>query len=125
MKYKNIKSMLHNFGHSFCSLMNYVDGEYIIDILPDVIRKADGHEIHILFPSGDIVPAVSCPKKLRKSIYYYVDWLPKHAASHELALVRISDIQLTVTGTHVGIRYSVQAKDDRGVEYDICIQNIT
>lgn len=117
--------MLHNFGHSFCSLMNYVDGEYVIDILPDVIRKADGHEIHIRFPSGDIVPGVRCPEKLRKSIDYYVEWLPKHAASHGVALVRISDIQLTVTGTHAGIRYSVQAKDDRGVKYDIPIGNLT
>jgi len=25
MKYKNIKSMLHNFAHSFVSLMNYED----------------------------------------------------------------------------------------------------
>lgn len=123
MKYKNIKSMLHNFGHSFFSLMNYVDGEYIVDILPDLIRKADGHELHIQFPSGKLVPAIRCPRRLRKSIGYYTDWLPKHVASHELELERISDIRLTVTGTNVGTRYSVQAKDDRGVEYDIPIQN--
>ncbi len=101
--------------------MNYVDDEYIIDILPDLLREADGHELRILFPSGDLVPAIRCPKKLRKSIDYHVDWLPKHAASHDLELERISDIQLTVTGTHVGIRYSVQAKDDRGIEYNIRI----
>jgi len=31
MKYKNIYSAIHNFGHSFTSLMNYVDGDYVID----------------------------------------------------------------------------------------------
>ncbi len=30
MKYKNIYSAIQNFGHSFLSLMNYVDGNYVI-----------------------------------------------------------------------------------------------
>jgi len=30
MKYKNIDSALHNFGHSFMSGMNYVDDDHVM-----------------------------------------------------------------------------------------------
>jgi hypothetical protein len=122
MKYKNIKAMLHNFGHSFFSLMNYVDGEYIIDIIAELVREAEGNEIRISFPSGEITPKGKYPIRLKKSIGFHNDWLMKHADHHAIDLKSISDIQLTATGSILGIIYSVQAKDDRGKEYDIPIQ---
>lgn len=57
MKYKNIKSMLHNFGHSFVSLMNYVDGEYAIDLLHAALKALPQSRIEIHFPSQRIEPA--------------------------------------------------------------------
>ena len=33
MKHKSIDSALHNFGHSFATLINYIDGEHICDKL--------------------------------------------------------------------------------------------
>ena len=51
MKYKNIYSAIHNFGHSFLSLMNYVDGVYIIDDLTDIMKK--GHDIEIDWLNGE------------------------------------------------------------------------
>ena len=43
MKYKHIDAVLHNFGHSFVSLMNYVDDEYILDVLPELARHSPGY----------------------------------------------------------------------------------
>jgi hypothetical protein len=126
MKYKNIKSMLHNFAHSFVSLMNYYDDTYIIDILPKIIKKSENKEVKIYFPSGKIDPPLHTHKKKRiieKSIAYYKDWLPKHAQSHNVELERLSDIHITGKKTFRGVKYRIKARDDRGVEYDIHIRN--
>ena len=45
MKYKRIYSAIHNFGHSFTSLMNYVDGDYVIDELVKI--HSQGYDIKI------------------------------------------------------------------------------
>jgi len=123
MKYKNIKSVLHNFGYSFFSLMNYVDDEYIVDIVAKLIRDIDCHELKIHFPDGGLVPQIDCPEKLKKSIGYWSDGLPGHAQSQNVDIGKISDITLVVRLTHSGIQYFAEAKDDRGTEYNIPIKN--
>jgi hypothetical protein len=106
--------------------MNYVDNEYIIDILLEFLKEADSHEVKIHFPSGKIMPLPTDEKrkvKIAKSIGYYNDWLPEHANSHNVDLKRLDDIHLIAKGTLHGVRYRIKAIDDRGVEYDIPIRN--
>ncbi|MBK6387119.1 MAG: hypothetical protein IPF71_10110 [Rhodoferax sp.] len=50
MKYKHVASALHNFGHSFVSLMNYVEGEYIDDILAKFAREAPRKKYELTSP---------------------------------------------------------------------------
>ena len=57
-----------------------------------------------------------------KSIGYYNDWLPEHADHHAINLDSVSGITLTTGITQKGIRFSVHAKDGRGKEYHINIQ---
>ena len=57
MKYKNIDSMLHNFGHSFVSLNNYVENAYIVDALPELARRSPNHELMIDFETGIVDPS--------------------------------------------------------------------
>jgi hypothetical protein len=66
MKYKNIKSVLHNFGHSFFSLMNYVEDEYVVDVVAKMIKEIDTHELRIYFPEEKVSPSVNCPEMLKK-----------------------------------------------------------
>lgn len=68
MKYKHINAMLHNFGHSFVSSMNYVDDEYIIDVLTELAFQVSGHELEINFSTGHISPFGEYPVRLYKSI---------------------------------------------------------
>ena len=123
MRYKNIKSVLHNFGHSFFSLMNYVDGEYIIDIVGKILREIDTHELRISFPEGRLTPEFDYPETLIKSIKYWADALPRQASSQNVDISKVSDIQLIAKLTSLGIQYHAEAKDDRGVEYSIGIKN--
>lgn len=123
MKYKNIKSVLHNFGHSFFSLMNFVDDEYIIDIVGKILQEIDTHELRIYFPEGRLSPDFAYPKKLKKSIKYWTDALPKQASSQNVDINKVSDIQLVARLTRLGIQYHAEAKDDRGNEYSILIKH--
>ena len=118
MKYKNIDAMLHNFGHSFVSLMNYVDGEYIIDELNAFAKLAPGYEICIDFSSGMVSPSVTHPERLRKSIGYWMDWLPKHMKSHNIDPSKLGPVTLRFRLTSFGIEIVAAATDDRGIHHE-------
>ena len=121
MRYKNIPSMLHNFGHSFMSLTNYVDGEYAIDILQQALRGLPRYRLEIHFPSRAIEPPAEYPEKLRKSVGSWADSLPKHMASHGVTSEAVPEIVLVVFGDVHGLHCRVQATDDRGKAYDVLV----
>lgn len=52
-RYKVLKSLAHNFSHSFVSLMNYVDDGYVIDDLRELVRKNADHRITIDWIPGE------------------------------------------------------------------------
>ena len=54
MKYKNIYSAIHNLGQSFLSLMNYVDGVYVIDDLSDITAR--GLDVEIDWLTNTFIP---------------------------------------------------------------------
>src|SRR3569832_2069866 len=68
MKYKHKDTKQHKFGHSFVSLMNYVDDQYILDLLPELARHSPGYEIDINFANGQVSPPCEYPAVLHKSI---------------------------------------------------------
>lgn len=121
MKYKHIDAMLHNFGHSFVSLTNYVDDQYLIDVLPDLARQAPGYEIDINFTNGVVSPEGHYPPILHKSISYWKDWLPKHIANHQLEAECLSDIHLRFRLVKLGHEVIVSATDDRGKEHKVFV----
>ena len=70
VKYKVLKSVCHNFSHSFVSFTNYVDEGYVIDDLKELARKANGERITIMWipeqrQSADLTP------RILKSISYW------------------------------------------------------
>jgi hypothetical protein len=121
VKYKHIPSMLHNFGHSFVSLTNYVDDEYAIDLLPALLRGVPDRYLQIRFPSMRTLPDVEIGSTLRKSVAAWAEWLPEHMASHGIAAEALPEIaRLLFLDAH-GLRCRVSATDDRGKRYDICV----
>jgi len=121
MKYKHIDAMLHNFGHSFFSMMNYVDDQYIIDVLPELARESENHEIDINFSSGQIIPKANYPEVLFKSMAYWNEWLPKHIANHGLEMERISNINFHFRLLQINYEIIVSATDDRGKEHKVFV----
>lgn len=47
MKYKLIRSMAHNWSHSFMSEMNYVDGAFVYEDVYKLARERRGEKVII------------------------------------------------------------------------------
>ncbi len=88
MKYKNIKSVAHNIGHSFLSDMNArtQDGRYVIvpRLLFQTAEKARVWRVTIDLASGAIDPAEVATAEVRDAVEYYARWLPEMLASQNV-----------------------------------------
>lgn len=84
MKYKHIYSAIHNFGHSFTSLMNYVDDDYVIDELDKI--HTEGNDIEVDWLTGQFKPVTLVTPRIQKSIGYWRDSLKKHMASQNVSV---------------------------------------
>ena len=116
MKYKNIYSAIHNFGHSFTSHMNFVDDDYVIDELSNIHRK--GFDIEVDWLSRKVSPDQMVSPRLRKSIDYWGDSLKKHLSSHNVELERLDSLMFVWPS---GERKFMLARDDRGKEYKMYV----
>ena len=76
VKYKNIRSAIHNFGHSFMSDMNYVNDDFVRNELTKIHRK--GEDIRIDWISGSFEPENLKSPRIAKSIAYWQNGIPKH-----------------------------------------------
>ena len=119
MKYKNIYSAIHNFGHSFLSLTNYIDGDYVIDELFDIVSR--GHDIEIDWLHKTFIPAAQETPRIRKSIDYYAAQLKEHLGSQGVDVDRIKAMKLHWPAK--GRKY-MWAKDDRGKKYIMYVSEI-
>ena len=119
MKYKNIPSAIHNLGHSFTSLMNYVDDGYVIDDLADIHRQ--GHDIEIDWMRGAFHPKRMETGRIRSSIEYYADTLASHFSSQDVDFDRIASLSFCWPA---GKRKYMLAVDDRGRKHRIYVRAI-
>ena len=80
MKYKVLKSIAHNFSHSFVSFLNYLDDDYVIDDLRQLARKANGQRVSIYWIPDSKQQSQLTPRVL-KSIPYWKARLPNLVTS--------------------------------------------
>ncbi|MFC1489143.1 hypothetical protein ACFL6B_04770 [Thermodesulfobacteriota bacterium] len=119
MKYKNIYSAIHNIGHSFLSLMNYVDGGYVIDELSNI--RSRGCDIVIDWLNNTFMPEKELTSRIQKSMAYYSKNLAKNMKSQNVDVTRIKVLRLHWPAKS---RKYMWAEDDRGREYKIYISEI-
>ena len=124
MKYKHLKSMAHNFAHSFVSDMNYIDGAYITDELRSVLRSVDGQRMTIHWLPESSLRGASSPR-LKKSVDLYSASLPTHLKRHSMTAEHIEafSTEAHLTPQLMLVVESV-IKDDRGVEHRQCIRHL-
>ena len=119
MKYKILKSVAHNFSHSFVSFMNYVDDGHVIDDLLPLVRKANGERISIHWipdraSQNDLTP------RIIKSIADYREWLPKHVENSGASIDAIREFRTDLfLKRNKQIAVQAYLVDDRGKEHVI------
>lgn len=102
--------------------MNYVEGEYIDDILAKFAREAPRNEIRINFADGSVEPAMPVTLKLSKSIEYWREWLPKLLESQGVSAAALGPVLIRYRLTRVGKEVIVEAADDRGVSHKVFVR---
>jgi hypothetical protein len=119
MSYKRIGSCIHNYGHSFLSLMNWEDGEYIDDILARRVDEDPEQTVIIDFVTGTILPSDFGLRsnKLQTSVTLYRERWPGHVASHGIVAEKIIRCELHFAKRDQTYRAEVFAIDSKGREY--------
>jgi hypothetical protein len=134
-KYKNLKSVAHNLGHSFLSDMNAVGegSEYVI--VPRRLFRAAAAEripqVRIDFVQQQIEPAAACIPELVEATHVYARWLPRLLESQSIAADAVHEATLTLDFDYLRsrratydpeeiiqeFRCTVALRDDRGTEH--------
>lgn len=115
MGYKRIESAIHNLAHSFMSLMNYVDDQYVIDMLPKLVRETPGHEIRISLLDAAIHPKREYDPTFLKSVGYYRNRVRSHLESEDVDPDTVSSFEFIIYFDNDGPICVAEATDDRGV----------
>ncbi|WP_407557896.1 hypothetical protein [Winogradskyella sp. 4-2091] len=118
MKYKNIPSAIHNFGHSFLSYENYVDSDFVIDELNKISGK--NYDIKIDWKTKEFQPKTMVSDRITKSIGYWYDNIIEHFKSQNVEFDSLKSFELIWEN---GKRPKVIATDDRGKFYEKEITN--
>ena len=112
MKYKNIKSAIHNFGYSFISDENYVDDEYVFHELACI--HSQGHDITINWLNRKFDPAHLCTDRIKKSIEYWANGLERLLNSQNVDVEVLIRLEFVWPSNDA---HYMKALDDRGVEH--------
>ena len=76
ISHKPLKSVSHNFGHSFISLMNYVNDDYFLGHLLKQVRKTKFNRLSVDILKNIAEPTELLTNKIKSSIEYWNKWFP-------------------------------------------------
>jgi hypothetical protein len=140
-KYKNIKSVAHNIGHSFLSDMNMLGSGRGFVLVPEeiywVAKSANEPKIRIDLMTGEVEPQSVATRNITESAAIYARMLPKLLASQsvEPSMVRSAFLELEFDFAHTGVSRSepplelpnvtctVTLDDDRGISHEVHPKN--
>ena len=96
ISHKPLKSVSHNFGHSFISLMNYINDDYFMGHLLKQARKTNCNKLTV-----DILQNIAEPKELltdqiKQSIEYWIKWFPTLVESSGSTMDFVSSATMTI-----------------------------
>lgn len=129
--HKHLKSVSHNFGHSFISLMNYVGKDYFMGELLKQARKTGLDRLSVDILNNTAEPAELLTKPMIKSIDYWNKWFPELVVDSGSSMNFVSkatmviqyDLKLTRQNPSDNkflenpFNCTITITDDRGKEY--------
>jgi hypothetical protein len=100
MKYKNIKSVAHNIGHSFLSDMNAVMSGSRYTIVPELLFRASEREhvreVRINLLTGEIQPESIALPEVQEAVGHYVRGLAELLISQNVSLDAVTGAVLVI-----------------------------
>ncbi|MEO0626099.1 MAG: hypothetical protein AAFY91_03865 [Bacteroidota bacterium] len=95
MKYKNYKSAIHNFTHSFISIDKTKSERLAIDVLIDLYNRGLETKSSFDFINQTILPDRVVTEESRQLIIDYMSWLPDHFENHNCNLSKLEKLVTT------------------------------
>ena len=129
--HKPLKSVSHNFGHSFISLMNYVNDDYFLGHLLKQARKTTLNKLTIDVLQNSAKPTELLTEEIKTSIERWNKWFPSLIESSGSTMDFVSAAIMTVefdlnqTRPYLNDNQFIESPficeivitDDRGKEY--------
>jgi hypothetical protein len=115
MKFKNYKSAIHNFTHSFISIDYMKIGVLAVNVLIDLLNLNLETKATFDFIKKSIIPTQADTKRGRKLLQDYSDWLPAHFISHNCDLTKLEKLEITFWADLAQARTPVGMSDTKEV----------
>ncbi len=96
MKYKNFKSAIHNFTHSFISIDFMKSGRLAVNILIDLHNLGLATKTTFDFIKNTIHPDQAESKESQQLLNDYSDWLPDHFKNQNCDLSKLEQLEVTI-----------------------------
>ena len=131
ISHKPLRSVSHNFGHSFISLMNYINDDYLLGHLLTQARKTTINKLTVDILKSKAKPRELLTNSVVTSIKRYCDWFPKlvngsgSTMDYVASATMTIEFDLNVTRPFPGdnqymenpFNCEILIVDDRGKEY--------
>ena len=76
ISHKPLRSVSHNFGHSFISLMNYINDDYLLGHLLRQARKTKINRLTVDILNDKAEPTGLITNEIKTSLKHYCNWFP-------------------------------------------------
>lgn len=96
MKYKNYKSAIHNFTHSFISIDFMKSGRLAVNVLIDLHNLGLETKTTFDFVNKTIQPDQAESKESQELLNDYLDWLPDHFENQNCDFSKLEQLEITI-----------------------------
>lgn len=94
--HKPLKSVSHNFGHSFISLMNYINDDYFLGHLLQQARKTKSNKLTVDILKNVAEPTELLTSEIKSSIEYWNKWFPTLVENSGSTMDFVSSATMTI-----------------------------
>lgn len=94
--HKTLKSVSHNFGHSFVSFMNYMETNYFLGLLQTEMQKTELNRLEVDILNNESQPKELLTRKIQKSINYWNKWFPDLVESSKSSMEFVKSAKMII-----------------------------
>ncbi len=96
-KYRRIKSVAYGFSHSFVSLMNWEEGQYVMDRLISIASKNAVEEIELDILRFRLLPKITNVKEIMMAVDAYCkNIFPRILSGHGLTMEYVREARMSL-----------------------------